>query len=479
MAVFTEPSRLAGGGFQNCGTYAPAGVGHDWLCMSGGDTSAFFISSDGITYRPCNRGLYFGRHHASGIAGSRTVANRIYVTVSTSNSGGAGNGVLLRGAYSASTGLITWTDNFATGFAGAVTGGFDRPRHAGRHFIALDEAGGFAYACSDNGIWRVNLSTGAATQRALNGCTTRAIVLDPTDPTIGWVAVSSGGAGAGVYRVTNLPSGTVAETRQAFSWANDLAYLDVGGGTRYLYAALGGPTASGGVQRWTVSATIGAGWTNLSSDLNLAANGVACVDAAFSGGKILLLAGTGGNANNANGGAFSRDGGTTWVNQSDTGWTTSYVPHGETTNWWLLNFTTRVAIDQNTWDAQACQYNPNDPTQMIWWGRSGGWSSRNSGATVKPLVRGICASFSHTVAAMPFVEGVALIGDTDWTSLKLGGTTTATGVDGISNTSSPVQVHQPASGASLGVGFDSDGGIAGIAGEYGDVILSTTFTAAN
>src|SRR6266702_1537245 len=97
-----------GGGFQNAGCYAPAGVGHNWLAISGGDTSAFFVTSDGITWAPANKSLYFGRHHVAGVAGSKTVADRIYAFVSTSNTGGAGNGVLIRGAYSASTGLITW-----------------------------------------------------------------------------------------------------------------------------------------------------------------------------------------------------------------------------------------------------------------------------------------------------------------------------------------------------------------------------------
>ncbi len=471
MTAATKGSTAFGGGYQNTGCIAPAGVGHHWYAVAGCDVGGTIVTGDGINWRPSNSGINAAdanRHHAAAVTGSATVADRLYYLCSTLNTGGSGNGVVMQGTYSNTTGFVSWTDK-ATGLWGIQTGGADRPRLTGR-LLALDEANDCLYAGTDSGIWKVTISTGATTQRALSGSTITGLVLDGADPTICYASV----LGAGVYRLTNIRSGTVASTHKTFTDSQDVVYLNAGG-TAYLYAATtnqpwGNPggTLGGGPQRWTVGADITTGWTSISAGYDSGGNGISKIDAHWDGTKVLLLAGNGGDGSNNSGGSFSKDGGTTWLNCNGD-WTTSTTPWAETQPWWLTTLASRVAIDQATYRVNMAQIDHANPLNMLLFGRSGTWRSQNGGTSWRPSVRGLEATVAHIVAAAPATNGRAATGDVDWTSI----------IAPQGFTSGLANGQQPQTGTGLGVYFRSDTLKLGVANESGEVWTTTNPFAAS
>src|SRR5262245_10408171 len=190
----TLPSTVMGAGFENCGCFAPPGVGHQWYAAIGGDVMGTHVTNDGIDWRPCNKGIKFGTHRIAAIIGSQTVANRLYCFTSTQGDGVGGSpaGTIRQGTYNPTTGLIAWTQ-FATVNAGAAAGVADpqAPRQCGR-LLALDEANDTLYVATTNGVSRVTISSGATTnQRVLDNEGVTGLLLDPTSTQIGWATTSA------------------------------------------------------------------------------------------------------------------------------------------------------------------------------------------------------------------------------------------------------------------------------------------------
>src|SRR5829696_1463317 len=453
----TVDSTVLGGGYQNCGCIRPVGVGHDWYAVSGCDVAGYIATADGINWKMANKNLYFGYHHVAAVIGSAMVANRVWGFSSRINDGtGANSGQLLRGTYSATTGLIDWS-HIGTIDPGAVTGGSNRPRHAGR-LLALDEANNAVYMATIDGIWRFDVSGANPVRRALAGQRVSGIVLDTDDPQIMYATLNNGG----VVRITNIRSGTVTTQTKAFNDCQDLVFLKVGG-AKYLFVAAMGQ----GPQRWTGTTDITSGWTSLAGGYNLGSNGCAKVDAHPVGstiGSVKVLCGNAGNSNSSSGGSVSNNGGGTWSNEA-TDWNVSTVPWGETLTWWLTDVFHRVSLDDNTWRANSAAIDHADPSKLIFFGRSGAWRSADGGTTWRPTVRGFCATIGRLVAAQPGGGDRAAGADTDWCAV-------ISSTEGFA--SGKVNGHAPSTSACFGIGFRADTGKLGIAIETGQV-----FTTAN
>jgi hypothetical protein len=407
----TSPSTVMGGVFQNAGCFAPPAVGHQWYAASGADVAGFSITNDGTTWRPANNGTYVGRHRVAALEGSRTVANRLWAFTSRTADGTGGTaGPVRKGTYDPATGYALWED-LAVLDAGAAAGGATHPRQIGR-LLALDEPNDCLYIGNLDGVWKVTISTGATTQRALAGCLVTGLVLDGGDPTIAYATVRSGGAGAGVYRITNLRSGTVATTRYAtITDPEDLVYCNAGG-TPYLFVAAMGQ----GIRRWAVTSDISAGWTDVTNAYDVGGNGCAGIDAVWTGSAVKLIATNAGTASNTNAGATSANGGTTWSNEA-TAWTVSDVPLGETVAWWLAA-TPAMMLDGGSYDCENPRFDPADSSVLHLWGRSGVWRSSDAGSNWRPSVRGILGTVGWCVGADPTGSHRAVVGDGDWTVLR-------------------------------------------------------------
>jgi hypothetical protein len=461
MATVTAPSKTYGGGFQNVGCYAPPGVGHDWYAAAHGDVFGTHITNDGINWRPSNKGIG-GPHHAirnlrgSAIEGSQTVANRLWAWCGQTQDG-QGGGNLVKGTYSTSTGLVSWT-NFVQANDGPAGGTTDygHPRMLGR-LLALDEANDTAYGCGINGIVRIqgiNGAAGSATitnARALAGQDVTGLVLDPTNPQIGWATVRRAYTGKantpGVYRLTNLRSGTVTAVREAFTDCQDLCLVDTGT-NRYLFVA----AMNQGIRRWLVSTDITTGWTDVTSDYEPGASvvgtGAAGIDAVYTGSQIQVLAVNAGNANLTNGGGYTRLGlnsAPDWVNENP-GWTVNMVPWGETDPWWLSVLIPGLMLNGTGYDSGTARIDPNNPNIAMLIGRSGIWRSQNAWQTWRPAVKGTVGVMCWTVAARPGVANQNLHDGGDWSVLQSTNSLTAT--------TNPVR---PRPGGCLGLMWTADG----------------------
>ena len=460
-ATATSPSKSYGGGFQDTGCFAPPGVGHDWYAAAHGDVFGTHISNDGITWRPSNKGIG-GPHHAirtlrgSAIEGSQTVANRLWAWCGQSPDGDSG-GNLVKGTYSTSTGLVSWT-NFVQANDGPAGGTTDygHPRMVGR-LLALDEANDTAYGCSRNGIVRISGINGAAGSatithaRALAGEDVTGLVLDPTNPQVGWATVRRSYTGKtnapGVYRLTNLRSGTVTAVREAFTDCQDLCLVDTGT-TRYVFVA----AMNQGIRRWTVSADITTGWVDVTNDYEPGAavvgTGAAGIDAIWDGAQIQVLAVNAGNANLTNGGGYTRLGlnaAPDWVNESP-GWTVNMVPWGETDPWWLSVLIPGLMLNGTGYDSGVARIDPANPNIGMLWGRSGIWRSQNAWQTWRPAVKGTVGVMSWAVAARPGFANQALHDGGDWSVIQSTNLLTAT--------SKPVR---PRPGGCMGLMWTADG----------------------
>jgi hypothetical protein len=450
-----SPSTLEGGGFENVGCFAPPGVGHAWQAAIYGDVFGVHVTTDGITWKPSNKGIG-GPHHSirtlrgSGIEGSKTVANRLWGWSGQTPDGTAG-GNLIRGTFDPATGLVAWTNwaQAADGPAGGTTG-YGHPRMLGR-LLALDEANDTAYGCTVNGICRITISTGAVTNaRALAGEDVTGLVLDPTDPQIGWATVRRAYAGKantpGVYRLTNLRSGTVTAAREPLTDCQDLCLLDTGT-NRYLFVA----AMNQGIRRWLVSANINTGWVDITNDYEAMAvvgTGAAGIDAIWDGSQIQVLAVNAGNANLTNAGGYTRLGlnaAPDWFNESPQ-WTVNMVPWGESNPWWLSVLIPGLMLGGTGYDSGCVRIDPNNYNRAMAVGRSGVWLSQNAWQTWRPAIKGTVGVMSWVVAARPNFGNQALEGNGDWSLEKC--------ADFGASTPDPVR---PRPGGGMGLMWTADG----------------------
>lgn len=456
VATGTAATTLVGGGFQNVGCFAPLGVGHNWYAAAYGDVFGTHISTDGITWRPSNKGIG-GPHDSirtlrgSSIEGSATVANRLWGW-SGQTPDGTGGGNLIRGTYDTASGFVTWSNYAQTtqGPAGGTTG-YGHPREVGR-LLALDEANDTLYGAGINGIARIQGLTSAPTvtnARALAGEDITGMMLDPTNPQIMWAVVRSTSANPGVYRIANIRSGTVTATRYAtLTDPQDLTLVDTGT-TRYLFVAARGQ----GVRRWTVSADITTGWTDVTSNLNTGGtgNGPAGIDAIWDGGQIQVLVVNAGNSNLTNGGAYTRGATSatpTWTNES-TSWTVTDTPWGMTGAWWLSVLIPGLMLDGTGYDSGCARIDPSNPNVAMLVGRSGIWRSQNGWQTWRPAVAGTVGVMSWVVAARPGTGNQALEGNGDWSLEK--------STDFATSMPNPVR---PRPGGGMGLMWTADGATA-------------------
>jgi hypothetical protein len=420
----TRPSSVVGGGFQNAGCFAPTGIGHQWVAISGGDVGGFAVTTDGLRWTPANTNLnHRNKMRVSCVEGSRTTPNRIYGYTSSNDGLGANAGFLLRGSFDpagsfdAATGYINWTQvALLADAARAGNVGDNHPRQVGRT-MALDEANDVAVVGTINGLAVITLSTGAVAYRALAGHHVTGVVLDPTDTQLCYCTVDDdGGANqAGVHRVVNIRSGAVSSTRYDVLTNPQDIVLVTAGGSRYCYVA----AMQQGIRRWTVGADITAGWTDLTGTL-VTTQGYAGVDArdAASLSTVTLLASTAETGQTSvDGGAYSTDGGTTWQRES-LAWTVSSVVVGQTEAWWMAAPQPQALLGGNTYEATTPRINPADPADFHIHGRAGVWRSVDGGANWQPTVNGLCVTGGFAVAVDPQDPARAVVGDNDWTMFR-------------------------------------------------------------
>lgn len=413
----TRPSSVFGGGFQNAGCFAPAGVGHQWLSITGGDVGGFAVTSDSAIWRPANTNLLNrNKQRVSCVEGSRTTANRIYAFTSSNDGLGTSAGFFLRGTFNLTTGLIDWV-TVATLTSGAQAGnvGDNHPRQVGRT-MALDEANDTAVIGTINGLATVtgiSTSSGTVTYRALAGFHVTGVVLDPTNTNIAYCTVDNDGTAgsAGVHRVVNIRTGTVSSTQYTtLTDPQDIQIASVGG-TLYCWVA----AFRQGIHRWAVSATVTTGWTDLTGTLPVT-QGWAGVDVypGSSLGTTKVIASTADSAATAvDAGAWSTNGGSTWSRES-LAWTINTVPYGMADPWWLESAQVQALLNGNTYESECPRINPADTTMLHFHGRSGVWVSTDSAVNWRPSVNGQCVSGGISVGFDPANTNRAVVGDNDW-----------------------------------------------------------------
>jgi hypothetical protein len=431
----TTPASGGGGGYMNACCYAPLGVGHQWLAAYYGDVFGPGVTVDGLTWKPCNNGIgapFVARHthRGAGIEGSQTVANRLWGW-SSQDGDGTNGGTLLRGTFSAATGLVSWT-NYATpatyGPAAGTTQAYKHPRQVGRT-IALDEADDTLYLATINGITRVQGLTSSPTvteQRALAGEVITGMVIDPTNTQIMWATARSDSGNPGVYRISNIRSGTVTTTRYAvLTDPQDLCLVDTGA-TRYVFVA----ARAQGVRRWTVAADISVtgNWADITSDYDTggAGNGPSGIDAYWDGANIQVLCHNAGNNSMTNAGGYTRQGQLAtpdWVNEVS-GWSVNLTPWGETDgpHWQSTGNLPGYELNEGLWDSASVRINPGNPAHAIAAGRSGMYQTRNAWQLWRPNDKGVIGVMGWNVAARPGFGDQLLGGDGDhslqkWTNL--------------------------------------------------------------
>lgn len=417
--AISGPSSVMGGGFQNAGAFAPSGVGHDWYAVAGADVAGFHVTEDGVNWRKSNKGIvpWFGNHRVAAVEGSRTVANRLWAFVATSATGiGSPGGRLIRGTYDPITKVITW-EAWVDVTDGAAAGGSIQPRQVGR-LIALDEANDVLFLGTRNGVYKIDITAKVATQRALSGSHITGLLVDPTSTNIAWAVADAGGTNAGFYRINNIRTGTVTTTvNNTLTDAQDLSLVDAGG-TRYIFVA----AFTQGVRRWLVGTDASLNWTDITGTFNLGgagngACGVATLDSTASLATTRVVISNAGEVSLTNAGAISNDGGATWTNEVGN-WTTSDVPAGESTNWWLLVTNPAFRISNGSYDCTNPRIDPNNNDRIYFWGRSGIWRSINGGLNWHPTVRGLCATVAWGVFFDPTNDNRCIVTDGDWTVIR-------------------------------------------------------------
>lgn len=452
--MLAKASGIWGAGFQNAGDIRSDGA----LMLSGGDVGGIHLSKDaGDTWEPNNAGLSESPHLR--VASLRWSANPAtpnrawYHSVGTPSDNN--NNYLWVGDYDPVVGaIVRWNQHTALPTVwcragnGAESGdslassNSGHPRQTGRQLMALDETANYIYLGSRDGLWRITVDKSAAPVRLWGaGLAVTCVELDPLTPGTAYVTVDLGPvgnltSGVGLYKLSGL-RGTVTQA----------GYLTVGDGMVYpqqvaarvkdgitrLFVATGKRCTSadptGGI-KYHPGGTFTAGWTDLTGTLNASEtsyNQWTAVDAALRGNGTWRLA-VAHCADPSSGAAgklawcdWSGTGTPTWA-QSMSPTQVSYEVNAPAGPIWFLSQSSThsfLMADKRGADARPV-IDPNNPDNILYFGRSGIWRLKPSISTkLHPVVRGLAVTTSKQGRFDRTDAQRLIVADVDWTMLRL------------------------------------------------------------
>jgi hypothetical protein len=410
-----ESSAVEGGGFQNAIAVSPFLTGGNRPYLIGADVAGVHRSIDrGSHWTPVNIGSLGSSARVAAIMWSDTVAGRVFVAED--------NGIHMSTDYGQ-----TWVRR-AAGVAAdwdanGATSTPEHPRQTG-YMLAQDNSTATKHVWAgtlSKGLRRSvdNFATFAAT--VMVGYPIRSIALDPNDRDVLYVAVNRGTAAQnGLWKVTNARGAMTPTKMSGYPGSvaspvgpEEVIAVDAGGTTKVYVAG-----HSSGMFRYTPSSNT---WSAINSGLALGGPVYRSVCADPTDPNILYC----GNWHPSNRRAIwrSSNGGTSWTQISAPAAGSIVVNwnmFGSSIRSWLADIPYHSFAGPNSdWLPAMLAIDPDVPDRVLIAGRGGAWWGTLSGAvrTWQPAVRGLMVTVCMAVAVDELVDGRALMGNMDYTSL--------------------------------------------------------------
>lgn len=436
--VTVTPTSIWGAGFQNAGDKADSSISGmaSGALIIGADVAGTHISTDnGDNWVKSNKN--FSGNNDDRIASVRwspTQANVVYIYSSTNAGTGSGHKIK-RGTLDPSLGWVKNWSLVCNMPRGTQAGNGDEhdtpknpgghPRQTGRKLMAIDEANGFLYVGSIDGVYRVPIGNNTTPTRvALEGSWVTSVALDPANSSILY-ATTDGGFSRGVHRITNIraSASTVSYSGSGIGNFPQACVTVREGGSTVLYLANGNTD----IYKWSGGSTISSGWTNITNNLNAdepdpeSSTHWSGIDAIrYSGSSQTKVIVTDSRQIGGRGGSpvgWSVNGGSTWTKVTSA--RTDYrVNNTSGPRWWLSQKNGSLMIDKGGFDSVNPVLDPNNSSTMFVMGRSGIWRTVNNGDTWFPVVKGTSVTTAHVIRCLPSSPNKVIVGDTDWTTLQ-------------------------------------------------------------
>lgn len=389
-----QSSGLDGAGFQNVISASPFRQADGTRpLLVGADVAGIHRSNDGgRSWASSDHGL--ADQHVAAFLWSPDVPGKVYAATHAGISVSTDFGLswLRRPAQA----------GFDANGAYHVVPGQEHPRATGR-LLEQDSSGGLRYLWAGTATQGVKRSAddGKTWQRvALAGMHVRAIILDPADPDVLYVAA----AHAGLFVSTNARGAmTFAAVPGSPPTPEELTFV---GGTLYVAANTAGIYRyDGSWQALNSGIPTGAAWESITGYRTAAGNTVLYVGRTdVHGGKAVMR---------------STNGGQSWTTvTAGPGATVSPLVYGSQAGWWA-NGIAYLRFAGPNYVASQLLIDPDDSSTILVAGRGGVWRGRQVGTTTTwwPAMKGLMVTVNMAVAADAKVSGRLFIGSMDFTSL--------------------------------------------------------------
>lgn len=452
-AIQTNPSGVAGAGFQNAGTIHPTNPN---LWLSCGDVAGVHLSDDGgMSWMPNNTALNTSsKLHGIAVRWSEVDPTLAYYFSSSNGGPSSTLNYLFSGRYDATLGVIVrWNiieqvpGAWAAAGLGAQTGDTladptnGHPRESKSRMLALDEANGVAYMASANGLWRVKLDgTGTPVQVWGNGQSLTSVCLNPLNKDQAFVTVDLGTL-TGVHRITGVRTTSAATTESyraaPITYAQSCKVLVKSNIVRVFVASGRGVNAAdptGCIFYWPGTGAFNTGWQDISG--NLSADETSSQINRWSGIDVVLLASGSyriltAQSYDTNGSVGKKVGWTDWDGTGTPTWTkpapanmdSQYrLGNNNGAPWWFQDqYGGGMMLDKMGFDSVDPNIAPTNPNLWMMPGRSGLWR-RDLGSAVDtlwhPAVKGMAVTTSWDVLVSSLNPLKVAFGDVDWTLLR-------------------------------------------------------------